>query len=100
MRRNRLSAFQPADRDSFIVFDGKEPRKVKPKKKRWLQAVKMNAVRKCQMYGLSKAVKMLIEENPEQYKDLTPSTLQYWVHILSPEVSSASGNNSEYSSQL
>ena len=64
----------------------------------------MNAVRKCHQYGLKKAIKLLIEENPTQYSQLTPSTLQYWVQILSPEVkalnaSASTSSQSENSSQ-
>ncbi|EKE39401.1 hypothetical protein ENUP19_0047G0059 [Entamoeba nuttalli] len=84
MRRSYLSVFEPASPTSFEVFDGKNPRKRVQRKKRWCQAIKMNAVKKFYELGLTKAVRVLIEQHPEQYKDLTPSTLQYWVQMLSP----------------
>ena len=84
-RRNNLSVFKPALSSSFEIYDGSKPRKIH-KRKRWCQFIKMNAVRKYYEVGLTKAVKFLIEEKPEYYKDLTPSTLQYWVNKLTPEL--------------
>ncbi|KAL7715371.1 Uncharacterized protein QTN25_006997 [Entamoeba marina] len=86
MRSTFLSAFEPAPTTSFAIYDGKVLRKTASKKKRWSQAVKMKAVRKFHELGLTKAVRYLTKINPEQFKDLTPSTLQYWVHILSPDL--------------
>ena len=94
MRRHRLCVFEPVERNSFTVYDGKEPRKTKQKRKRWSEYVKMNAVRKYHQFGLTKAIRILHEENPEQYADLTPSTLQYWVQILSRDALASLSFNS------
>ncbi|BFU26043.1 hypothetical protein KM1_238970 [Entamoeba histolytica HM-3:IMSS] len=86
MTNSKLSVFRPAEPSTFEVVDGKSPKKRVQKKKRWNQAIKLNAVKKFYELGLTKTVRTLIEEFPEQYQDLTPSTLQYWVQMLSPKL--------------
>ena len=51
----------------------------KKEKKFWTIEEKVFAIRKAQMIGISKALRLLQNEYSDVYSELSPSTIQYWV---------------------
>ncbi|BFU20003.1 hypothetical protein EHI8A_108990 [Entamoeba histolytica HM-1:IMSS-B] len=109
---NYLSVFKPSDIRSYKIIDSKinEPtvilssppplevvkeKSAKPittvikerkTKKYWSTEQKKLAVEKAKILGLSKATKYLQVTYPGIYSDLSPSTLQYWIHKNNPQI--------------
>ncbi|ELP93511.1 hypothetical protein EIN_060360 [Entamoeba invadens IP1] len=105
---NTLSAFKPVKPHYFEVIDFKTQNifadvvlnspspienikikspcpatvviKERKTKKYWTNEQKKIAVEKARVLGLSKATKFLQLNYPTAFADLSPSTLQYWIH--------------------
>ena len=81
----------PSINTSFIEMISSKQNDMKPKrvkvikkeqlkgKKFWSVEEKIFAIQKAQLMGISKALRLLQNEFPQIYGDLSPSTIQYWV---------------------
>ena len=56
------------------------PEKTTRNKKKWSNQLKKIAVAKAKEIGLTKATRYLQLHYPNEYSELSPSTLQYWIH--------------------
>ncbi|ELP92131.1 hypothetical protein EIN_380780 [Entamoeba invadens IP1] len=100
-----MSAFTPVNKELYSVIESiimnefvvsrtpssevccKSPKPVKVipmklkrrEKKYWSPEQKKIAISRASVLGLSKATRMLQNEMPSIFGDLSPSTLQYWV---------------------
>ena len=71
--------------EEFVIRD-KSSKSVKPisprqkkQKKYWSPVQKLHAIEVAKQMGLSKATRYLQVHFPENFADLSPSTLQYWI---------------------
>ena len=68
------SPFAPSPMKPAAVF---RPPRVK---RQWSQPLKDIAVQKAREIGLTRATRYLQNNYPAVFRDLSPSTLQYWMH--------------------
>ena len=71
----------PAEEEVKERSEDKSPKKnnVKKTKIKWTDEKKNLAIRTAKEIGLTKATRLLKSKYPKEFKNLSPSTVQYWL---------------------